>query len=331
MKDLSVAVIIPVHNDAGWLPECLAAVGREAQPRGWEVVVVDDASTDRSAEIAEEAEVRVIRLAENRGVSVSRNTGAHAVSADILVFVDSDVVPEPGCLQAMVDILNRRPEVHAVGAYPLPGDLSPEWSSHFVGLRSAWGYHWEKGETERPFSSIQSECGAIRSEVFRELGGFVEWYGGVGMEEFHMSHEMERRGYGHLLLRSAAYKHHYKRLCRRCRALMDRTARWVPLVVRRKKFESRGAVGTLDAAASAVLTMLILAGLVGGLAWCPLWAFTAIMLLIQMVIERRFLSFSARIYGPGMVVYALFALQALNLAIGAGFIYGLYKYWAKER
>ncbi len=324
-QQLRAGIIIPVHNDAETLPTCLDAVLPEIRPEGWELIVVDDCSSDGSARAAEERGVRVLRLPENRGVAGARNAGAAAVDAEILVFVDADICPSPGSLTAMVEALCRRPEIHAVGAYPLTGDLGPSWSSHFVGLRSSWGYEWKDGENERRFSSIQSECGAIRTKTFRELGGFSERYKGVGMEEFQMAHEMEERGYGHLLLRAASYRHHYKPLSRRCRALCDRTARWVPLFFRRRKFESPGAVGTPGASVSCLLTVMALAGLVAGVFFPPALFLAAAAWLAQIVVERGFFRFAAATYGRLMPVYGFFALQVLHVAIFLGFLRGLWR------
>jgi len=320
----SAAVIIPVHNDAATLPACLESVIPVVRSEDWDLIVVDDASTDGSARIARERGARVVRLSENRGVAGARNAGAENSDAEILVFIDADIVPSPGALTSLVSTLARRPEIHAVGAYPLPDNLSSGWSSHFVGLRSTWGYQWRKGEVEREFSSIQSECGAIRKSAFAELGGFPEIYKGVGMEEFQMAHELESRGYGHLLIKAASYRHHYKTLAQRCLVLFNRTARWVPLFVRRKKFESRGAFGTPGAALSCLLTTIILAGFLAGIIhpralWVSLSA-----CLIQIVLEWDFFRFSASRYGWLMSFYGLFALQIINLAITIGFIRGLW-------
>lgn len=317
-----VAIIIPVHNNAVYLGKCLEAVLPEAREQKWEVIVVDDASTDSSSVIAEDKGAKVVKLTRNVGVSAARNAGVRATDAEILIFVDSDVVASTGTLSNMVEILLKRPEIKVVGAYPCPGDLSSEWSAHFVGLRSAWGYHWVEGETERRFSSIQSECGALRRSVFEELDGFSERHGGVGMEEFHMAHELERRGYGHILLRAASYRHHYKTLGRRCRALFDRTARWVPLLFQRRKFESRGAVGTADAAFSCLLTFVALVSLLLGFLTPWSLVVAALAWLIQLIIELPFLRFAYKIYGLRMALYALPALQVMHVAIGLGFLWG---------
>ena len=321
--DPSVAIIIPVYNGGATLKKCLESIRADCDRPNWELIVVDDASSDDSAAIAREAGARLIKMERNVGVSAARNAGARATGAGVVIFIDADIVVSPGALAVMVETLRERPEISVVGAYPLPGDLSPHWSAHFVGLRSAWGYHWQERESERRFSSIQSECGAMRKSVFNELDGFSERHGGVGMEEFHMAHELERRGYGHLLLRSASYRHHYKSLGRRCLALFDRTARWVPLLLRRKRFESRGAVGTGDAASSCLLTFIAVASLVAAIFQPWFLAAAGFAWFIQALIEIPFLRFARRLYGWPMVFYALPALQVMHVAIGLGFIRGL--------
>ena len=322
---IRVAVVIPVYNDEKTLGKCLKALVPSRDNPEWEFIVVDDKSSDDSAQVARGAGFQVIGLERNMGVSGARNAGARATKSDILIFVDADIIPEPGCLEAMVGVLKNRREIHGVGAYPLSGDLSLGWSSHFVGLRSAWGYHWKEGEKERKFSSIQSECGAIRRETFDKLGGFSERHGGVGMEEFHMAHEMEDRGLGHLLIKSAAYRHHYKPLSLRCRSLIDRTARWVPLLIKRRKFESYGAVGTATAAFSCVLTYLwLVLGILSPVASRLLFLAAAVF-IGQLMLEAPFLAFVRKMYGWRMVLYAVGALQIMHLSIGFGFVIGVFK------
>ena len=86
---LPVTVVIPAWNRARELPAALASVARQtAQPA--EVVVVDDGSTDRTAEVAAAHGARVVRHEENRGVSAARNSGIAAASHDWIAFVDSD-------------------------------------------------------------------------------------------------------------------------------------------------------------------------------------------------------------------------------------------------
>lgn len=317
------AVIVPVHNDARTLKLSLESILPSIREHGWQLIVVDDLSPDNSSEIAEHFGARVIRLKENRGVAGARNAGADATDANILVFVDADIVVAPETLPKLVNALEEESDTHSVGAYPLPEDLSPEWSAHFVGLRSGWGFQWKEGEVKRPFYPLQSECGAIRRSVFQELGGFPEEFGKVGMEEYKLGHELERRGYGCFLLKSASYKHHYKTLIRRSLILFERTMHWAALLLQRKKFESPGAVGTENAALSCILTFAGLFFLMSGIFINWLWGVAAFLWFCQLMIERGFLSFARRIYGWPMVFFAIPALQVMHLSIGLGFIWGI--------
>ncbi|HYD50373.1 MAG TPA: glycosyltransferase family A protein, partial [Terriglobales bacterium] len=86
-----VAVIVPVRNGAATIEECLLALQQE--PGVDELIVVDDGSTDdTAARLIRFEGVRVIRHGEPRGAPATRNTGAQATQADILAFVDADVV-----------------------------------------------------------------------------------------------------------------------------------------------------------------------------------------------------------------------------------------------
>jgi glycosyltransferase involved in cell wall biosynthesis len=87
------SIIVPVYNGAETLADCLMRLTQQKYPADcYEVVVVDDGSTDDSAAIAERFPARLIRLGRNQGRIVARNTGAQAAAYDTLVFVDSRVL-----------------------------------------------------------------------------------------------------------------------------------------------------------------------------------------------------------------------------------------------
>lgn len=87
---LPVAVIIAAHNRAQWVGRAVeSALGQRPRPPA-EVIVVDDASTDATAEVAQRAGARVIRHAENRGAAAARNTGVAATTQPWIAPLDSD-------------------------------------------------------------------------------------------------------------------------------------------------------------------------------------------------------------------------------------------------
>ncbi len=89
------SVIVPVYNGAETLDACLTALMEQNYPRErFEVIVVDDGSTDDTAQIAIKFGVRLISLGSNQGRIVARNTGAQAARFETLIFNDARVTPE---------------------------------------------------------------------------------------------------------------------------------------------------------------------------------------------------------------------------------------------
>ena len=108
-----VSVILPVHNRADVLPRAIGSV-LEQELRDFELIVVDDGSTDTSADIAESFEderVRVIRLDRNRGGNVARNEGIRAAQASLIAFLDSDDRYLPKKLAWVAGEFERRPNL----------------------------------------------------------------------------------------------------------------------------------------------------------------------------------------------------------------------------
>ncbi len=324
MREEGASVIVPAHNEAERLARCLSPVLEVSRDRGWEVVVVDDGSTDGTGEVARRmGVVEVVRHEVPRGVAAARNAGAARARGAVLVFVDADVVVPVETLEKLVGRLVEDSGVDAVGAWPEVSELSPSWGARFVGLRATMPFKLgPRGDIEG-FSAFQSECGAIRREVFEAVGGFPAHRGGVGMEEFEMGHALERAGYRNVILADAWYYHHFKPLGPRCRELYRRTRRWVPLLLRRRRLESRGAVGTGFETTSCALSLVMMSGLL--LAPVRPWGLvvSASAAVGQLVLERRFLGLALQTHGPMMVLVAWPALQCIHLSIGAGFLAGV--------
>ena len=89
----TVSVVVPVYNTEKWLPDCLNSLTRQTYPR-FEVILVDDGSTDGSGKICDEFADSDWRTCviheENRGLSAARNAGVLAATGEYLMFLDSD-------------------------------------------------------------------------------------------------------------------------------------------------------------------------------------------------------------------------------------------------
>lgn len=113
-KRLSVSVIIPTYNRAAFVADAVDSVLAQTRAPD-EVLVIDDGSTDGTDRVLSRfgPPVRVIRQ-PNRGRSAARNAGLRAATCDAVIFLDSDDMLMPNCIDRCVEVLERHPEVGVV-------------------------------------------------------------------------------------------------------------------------------------------------------------------------------------------------------------------------
>lgn len=102
-----ISFVVPAHNEAQLLPRTLAGIHAAAQSaaRPYEIVVVDDASTDATANVAADGGAQVVSV-NRRQIAAARNAGARAAAGEILVFVDADTLVPPETLCAALAALD---------------------------------------------------------------------------------------------------------------------------------------------------------------------------------------------------------------------------------
>jgi glycosyltransferase involved in cell wall biosynthesis len=120
---VSASVIVPAHNEESVLPRGLAAMLERAEPEEFDVLVVSNGSTDRTAERARAFPVRVIELAQASKVAALR-AGAREAAQDIRVYVDADVVLPTETLRALVSALREAGDEPRVGCPSMVTDTS---------------------------------------------------------------------------------------------------------------------------------------------------------------------------------------------------------------
>jgi glycosyltransferase involved in cell wall biosynthesis len=130
MTDPLVSVIIPVYNGGRFLAEALDSAFAQTY-RPIEVIVVDDGSTDETAEVAHSRPEALYLHQENRGVSAARNAGLAIAEGELIALLDADDVwlPDKLCLQ--VDYLSANPRRGLVvgrnSYFVHPGAARPTW------------------------------------------------------------------------------------------------------------------------------------------------------------------------------------------------------------
>ena len=106
-SDPFVSIIVPAHNARQQLGPCIAAIN-DSTYKAFELIVVDDASTDGSGELAYAHGARVLSRRRQGGPAAARNRGAQAARGDLLLFVDADVLLRPDTLSRVVAQTNGR-------------------------------------------------------------------------------------------------------------------------------------------------------------------------------------------------------------------------------
>ena len=103
-----ISFIIPAHNEEALIGQTLSALHESVRTLGesYEIIVANDASTDRTAAIALEHGARLVAV-DRREIAAARNAGARAATGDLLIFVDADTIVTRKALQAAVRSLGR--------------------------------------------------------------------------------------------------------------------------------------------------------------------------------------------------------------------------------
>jgi GT2 family glycosyltransferase len=298
---MKLSIIVPVHNGGDQLLLCLEALAASQRPPD-QIIVVDDASTDSSGDIARQLGADVVRLdSEPRGPAFARNRGAEIAYSDVLVFIDADIVVHPDTLRRTERCLTEHPEVTALfGSY----DDDPP-SRTVVSRYKNLLHHYVHQHGKREAATFWAGCGAIRREVFLELGGFDERYRRPCIEDIELGARLRRGGYRVWLCPEIQVTHlkqwTFASLLRA--DILDRAIPWTRLMMREGDVPSDLNLDILSRL-SAVLSWGAVTFAVAGLWVAWFWIGVPASLLAVAILNRRLYSFFARRGGPSFATGA---------------------------
>ena len=199
---VDVSIVIPVYNQVEFTHACLAAIQRHSGELPYEVIVVDDASTDDTHELIGPIPGLVyLRADENAGFIAACNRGASAARGAYLVFLNNDTTVTRGWLEALLETFTFEPRAGLVGSKLVYPDGRLQEAGGII-----WrdGSGWNRGKFQNPASPEYNYlrevdyCSAasvmIPKSLFEQIGGFDRKYAPAYYEDTDLAFKVSQAG-----------------------------------------------------------------------------------------------------------------------------------------
>lgn len=198
-----VSVVVPAYNAQGTIRQCLVSLVEQSfSPDNFEILMVDDGSTDRTEQIIKEFSLRYIRQT-NQGPAAARNRGARQAKGEIILFTDADCIADSDWIKEMVRPF-ANPEVIGVkGAYK---NREGQLIARLAQLEFEERYRLLEKSRER-IDMVDTYSGGFRRDIFLKMGGFDISFPVANNEDTELSYRLSRQNYKMVFNRKAIVYH----------------------------------------------------------------------------------------------------------------------------
>ncbi|MGH3936641.1 MAG: glycosyltransferase [Pseudonocardiaceae bacterium] len=211
-----LSVIVPVHGKWEYTRACLVSIEQHHPEVPFEVLVVDDASPDRTAElVAVSPGIRLVRTERNVGFVGACNLGARHAHGEYLLFLNNDTEVRPGTLDALVHAADSDDRIGLVGARLVYPDGRLQESGGIIWADgSGWNYGrgQDAGSPEFQVRRDVDYCSGaailVRRDLFDAVGGFDQRYGPAYYEDTDLAFAIRATGHRTIVDPAAVVMHH---------------------------------------------------------------------------------------------------------------------------
>jgi len=217
MAGIKVSIVIPNYNGRELLKKNLPQVFtacREWAERGWEIVVVDDASTDDSLAFLKEnyPQVKVVVHQKNQRFAAACNSGVKIARGEVVILLNNDVSPEPDFLKPLIERF-KDSDVFAVGCKERDVENKKiVWSGRGI-MRFKRGLvvHWRaRNQSKKTTSWVAAGSGAYDREKWLEIGGMDTLFRPAYEEDRDISYRALKHGWKILFEPKSVVNHQHE-------------------------------------------------------------------------------------------------------------------------
>jgi glycosyltransferase involved in cell wall biosynthesis len=321
-----VSIITPVYNGGEAFVDCINAIA-QFKPDGWELIVVDDGSTDRSAAVAEAAGAEVLHSGGRMGPGGARNVGAQHARGEYVCFIDADCQVNQFTFGNIADEIDDYPEVEAFfGSYD-DAPKAPGFVAQYKNLYHRYVHQCANEEA----ATFWAGCGIVRRSTFLGLGGFdVHRFARPSIEDIDLGYRIKQAG-GRIRVAKFVQVKHYKAwtMANLVKTdVFDRGIPWTRLLLANPSCKINDLNLRSSQRVSAVVVLAMLACLVLGalkpaiLLAVPVLA--AVLLLLNRDLYQYFRQYRGRNFMLAVIpMHCLYYIYAMTgFAIGAALHFG---------
>lgn len=252
-----ISIVIPVYNEEKNISALIESI-LEQSFKKYELIIVDDKSTDNTIQIIKKfknKQIKLIQLEKNSGPAKARNIGAQNAKYQIILFLDSDVIVHKDVLEKVSNFFKQNKEaISLIGIYS-KNPVNKGFTPKFKALLDYYIFAGKKLET---VTSFEPRCGAVKKQAFTETGGFDTRFRGADVEDYEFGYRLLEKGPIYIDT-SIQVDHNFPYLKILFKNFSKRGYQWFNLFLSRKKFDN---VGTTSGAAlsrgAAFLSLLLL-------------------------------------------------------------------------
>ncbi len=317
-----ISVIIPNHNGGRTIGKCLEALF-DSSYRNFDVVVVDDCSTDGSREIIARSPCRLIALGQRSGAARARNIGAQNSVGEVLFFIDADCIVQEDTLSLVDSAIGEESGVVVGGTYTcLPFD------DRFFSTFQSVFIHYSETKRENP-DYVASHAMAMRRALFDKSGGFPEDFMPI-IEDVEYSHRLRRSGATLRMDASILVRHIFEfTFLKSLRNAFRKSMYWTAYSLKNRDLLTDSGTASAELKTNvAAFFLVLLIVFISLFLHKPLLAAAALpVLACNIYANRSLLSTLGQAKGISFQVpAALYYVSVYPLPVGAGSLAGLLKY-----